>query len=326
VPVTAEGVIGRSASAPPPIGQLDAGGRDGRDQLNPEIMRAMSAAYRAVLSVVVAVVLVVVVAGRAQATMDCTTQPATGAHRGAPIAGSGNTENGKPAFRAAWARSSVGYVEADFRRTKDHQILIMHDATIDRTTNGTGTLSAMTYAHAKTFHLDDGSAIPGEKTFLAGLRATGKGADMELKNLGPAAMSLFVSILSTYTDLSGRIRVTSLSTSQLTSFRSYAGKRASQWTTVLIPTTTEQVADAKAQGPFVQVFHPSHVATYAGAGLTVEATSTGASQWTTVTASPIERVLTNDPDGFRTWWLAACTGTAATTTAKDYPYPTKVED
>jgi glycerophosphoryl diester phosphodiesterase len=256
----------------------------------------------------------------------CPTQPVTGAHRGAPIARSGDTENGMPAFNAAWGRSTVGYAEADFRRTKDHKILIMHDVTIDRTTDGRGRLAAMTYAQAKSHRLNDGSLIPGEITFLAGVRASGKGADMELKDLGPDAMSQFVSILNDHTDLSNRIRITSLSTSQLRSFRSHAGAQASRWTTVLIPTTTEQVQDAKAQGPFVQVYHPGHVATYADAGMLVEATSTGPTQWTTVAASPLERVLTNDPDGFHTWWLAHCTGSAPDTTAKQYPYSTKVED
>jgi glycerophosphoryl diester phosphodiesterase len=54
----------------------------------------------------------------------------------------------------------------------------MHDRTIERTTDGSGTLSTLSYAQAQRHRLDDGSRIPGEVTFLDGLRRSGKSADM----------------------------------------------------------------------------------------------------------------------------------------------------
>lgn len=62
------------------------------------------------------------------------------AHRGAPII-SNEPENSLPAFIAA---KKMGYtiVETDLQLTKDGQWIIMHDYTLDRTTNGKGSVSS----------------------------------------------------------------------------------------------------------------------------------------------------------------------------------------
>ena len=44
-------------------------------------------------------------------------------------------------------------IETDVRMTKDGQIVIMHDYTVDRMTDGTGTISEMTLADIKKLHL-----------------------------------------------------------------------------------------------------------------------------------------------------------------------------
>ena len=46
-------------------------------------------------------------------------------------------ENTMPAFRAA-LEIGVDQIELDVRVTKDGELVIIHDATVDRTTNGTG--------------------------------------------------------------------------------------------------------------------------------------------------------------------------------------------
>lgn len=38
----------------------------------------------------------------------------------------------------------IDYVECDIRTTADHKLVIMHDATVDATTNGKGTIREMT--------------------------------------------------------------------------------------------------------------------------------------------------------------------------------------
>ncbi|HMR18887.1 MAG TPA: glycerophosphodiester phosphodiesterase family protein [Sphingobacterium sp.] len=47
------------------------------------------------------------------------------------------------------------FFEIDPRLTKDSVLVLMHDATIDRTTNGTGKVSDYTYAELQQFYLKD---------------------------------------------------------------------------------------------------------------------------------------------------------------------------
>ena len=53
-------------------------------------------------------------------------------------------------------KMGVDMVEIDVRETKDGQLILMHDETIDRTTTGTGKVSDLTWAYLRTLHLRDG--------------------------------------------------------------------------------------------------------------------------------------------------------------------------
>ncbi|MGW1465851.1 glycerophosphodiester phosphodiesterase family protein [Streptomyces sp. NPDC002308] len=76
----------------------------------------------------------------------------TAAHRGqwrdAP-------ENSLPAFRAAFDRGAE-LVETDIRLTKDGVPVLMHDTTVDRTTNGTGAVADLTLAQLRQLRLKEG--------------------------------------------------------------------------------------------------------------------------------------------------------------------------
>jgi glycerophosphoryl diester phosphodiesterase len=54
-------------------------------------------------------------------------------------------ENTMAAFKEA-IKNGVDYVEIDLRTTKDSVLVIMHDATVDRMTNGKGKINELTYA------------------------------------------------------------------------------------------------------------------------------------------------------------------------------------
>jgi glycerophosphoryl diester phosphodiesterase len=85
------------------------------------------------------------------------------AHRGASAE---RPENTLPAFELAIAeRADV--VECDVRRTSDGALLILHDATVDRTTSGTGELRAMTAAEAQALDAGEGERIPELAEVLA---------------------------------------------------------------------------------------------------------------------------------------------------------------
>ncbi|MEW2388670.1 glycerophosphodiester phosphodiesterase family protein [Streptomyces venezuelae] len=88
----------------------------------------------------------------------------TAAHRGqwrkAP-------ENSVAALRAAFA-DGAEIVEADVRMTKDHVPVLMHDATVDRTTNGKGRVSDLTLAQLRGLRLRAG--LGGRQAPLTGER------------------------------------------------------------------------------------------------------------------------------------------------------------
>lgn len=83
------------------------------------------------------------------------------AHRGAM---SSHPENTLAAFREA-IRCGAHMIEFDVQQTRDKQLIIMHDPTVDRTTNGKGKVSELTFAEIR--RLDAGSwkspAFAGEK-------------------------------------------------------------------------------------------------------------------------------------------------------------------
>ena len=75
------------------------------------------------------------------------------AHRGA----SGNyPENTLIAFQKA-LEIGVDEIELDLHMTKDAHLIVMHDSTVDRTTDGTGAIAELTLAEIKA--LDAGSAF-----------------------------------------------------------------------------------------------------------------------------------------------------------------------
>jgi glycerophosphoryl diester phosphodiesterase len=86
----------------------------------------------------------------------CLTKPACTwkfvvAHRGA---GAGEPENTVAALLAA-AANGADMVEVDTRETSDGEVVILHDSTLDRTTDATGDLSQRTFASLASVHMDD---------------------------------------------------------------------------------------------------------------------------------------------------------------------------
>ncbi len=114
-----------------------------------------------------------------------------GGHRGASAAA---PENTWAAFEAA-VHQGAAYTETDIRRTADGQLVILHDATVDRTTNGQGPVSGLT--RAALGELDAGAwfgdgfrgqRIPELPAFLRWIEGQpGFGAALEVKASGVGA-------------------------------------------------------------------------------------------------------------------------------------------
>ncbi|HEX5417159.1 MAG TPA: glycerophosphodiester phosphodiesterase family protein [Chloroflexota bacterium] len=78
-------------------------------------------------------------------------QPLVIAHQGHSIAFPGNT---MPAYRAA-IELGAEMIEADVQRTCDNHLVMLHDGTLDRTSNGTGPIRDATWDEVRA--LDAGS-------------------------------------------------------------------------------------------------------------------------------------------------------------------------
>jgi glycerophosphoryl diester phosphodiesterase len=90
------------------------------------------------------------------------------AHRGT-FAGALHTENTVPAFWEVVAAGGHG-LETDMRVTKDGAFVLMHDATVDRTTTGTGNVADMTLEQIERIKTNDGGQIPTLRDALNAVR------------------------------------------------------------------------------------------------------------------------------------------------------------
>ena len=103
------------------------------------------------------------------------------AHRGGWIVGSSITENSYRALGRA-ARHGATAIETDVRMTRDRAFLIMHDASLRRTTDGIGWVDSRNKRYInRRVRLDNGQRVP----YLAGLlrraRSFGLNVVIELK-------------------------------------------------------------------------------------------------------------------------------------------------
>lgn len=88
------------------------------------------------------------------------------AHRGGHLKA---PENSLAAFDEA-VEAGADFVEMDVRVSSDGVPFIMHDASVDRTTNGSGKAEAMTYAQLRQLRLKGGDTPP--PTLVEALRRT----------------------------------------------------------------------------------------------------------------------------------------------------------
>lgn len=100
-------------------------------------------------------------------------------HRGAKAY---EPENTLRSFQKA-LELGVNAVELDVRRTRDGEIVVIHDAEVDRTTNGHGSVNELTLAEIKKLLTDRGEKIPTLKEVLDSLDKKAK-ILIELKEIG----------------------------------------------------------------------------------------------------------------------------------------------
>ncbi len=90
------------------------------------------------------------------------------AHRG----GAGEPENTLAAFRNAISQG-VDWLEFDVQMTKDGALVVIHDETVDRTTNGTGAVRDLTLAQIRSLDAGQGEKVPTFQEVLDLAKADG---------------------------------------------------------------------------------------------------------------------------------------------------------
>lgn len=111
------------------------------------------------------------------------------AHRGASAYA---PENTMPSFELAAEMKADG-VETDVHFSKDGKIMIMHDAKLDRTSNGQGLITDYTYDELQVFDMGlktdprfKGTRIPTMDELFELCRRTGMTVNVEIKSADPA--------------------------------------------------------------------------------------------------------------------------------------------
>jgi glycerophosphoryl diester phosphodiesterase len=168
------------------------------------------------------------------------------------------TENGLTAFHRAVA-AGADYLETDVSATANDYPMLMHDATVDRTTDGTGTLRSKTAAQVRAMRLNDGSRVPYVAGLLAYAKLTNRTVMLELKAVGGSVWwSRVVNAIRTYGI--GRVIVQSFHQTRLDRMHSLLP-------TVRLALTTDHqvsVSTARKYGTLL-IAYPALTADYAAA-------------------------------------------------------------
>jgi glycerophosphoryl diester phosphodiesterase len=139
-------------------------------------------------------------------------------HRG--IAGL-EPENTLRSFRRA-VELGVDYVECDVRLTSDRHLVLMHDETMDRTTNGNGRVAEMSFEAIRRLDAGHGERVPTLDELLELLRGRCK-AHVELKGEGTEEPALRIVEAR---GMLGDVALTCFDTARLRALRALSGKVA----------------------------------------------------------------------------------------------------
>jgi glycerophosphoryl diester phosphodiesterase len=231
-------------------------------------------------------------------------------HRGAASVAPENTLVSDEAAR----KGGAAYIENDVQPSKDGVPYIMHDATVDRTTNGTGAIRGLTSAQLNA--LDAGSwfgpgftgeHIPTLAAQLDDLRT--RGGDMLLEIKGAHTKAEVATIVSTISahQMTGRVFVQSFEVDALR----YTHELAPDLPLGLLRSTLDADPVALARQLHLSSYNPSDAALStkpstvdalhkAGVAVMVWTVDT-ADRWQTLDTGKVDCVITNRPADLTRW-------------------------
>lgn len=231
-------------------------------------------------------------------------------HRGG---GATAPENTLPAIKAALA-AGFEYVEVDVALTADGHPVLMHDASVDRTTDGHGRLSTLTLAQVQTLDAGSwfaqeyaGTPVPTFAEFLDVLSVSGRRAIVELKGEWDAAAVAAVVAEVTARGLERQVALSSFDARTL----AVAGAASTVIPRLFIlahlpPDVVRAATEASVRGIVVDrkalLNRPEVVDELHAAGIRVVVyTLNSNTQWDEVTALGVDGIVTDDPATLSTW-------------------------
>jgi glycerophosphoryl diester phosphodiesterase len=248
-------------------------------------------------------------ASAAASATSCVPPPA--AHRGASASA---PENTLPAFAKA-LRAGARILEMDVRFTADGQPVLMHDATVDRTTNGTGPVAALTLAQVKG--LDAGrwfgkrfrhTRVPTLREVLRLGRPYGARYLVELKVTPPTPQLRYFLGRINGARVRDRVTVTSFHRGTLAAMHA---AQPSQPTALIDNGSASSAQDVLAQGrsylPNFATMTPDSVTHWEQAGIAVIPWVVGTqAKWRQAAADRAAAVITNRPAAYLRWATRVC--------------------
>ena len=106
-------------------------------------------------------------------------------------------ENTMLSYRAAFD-CGVDMLEIDLHLTRDGQLALIHDGTVDRTTDGRGRVGGFTLAELQAFDAGLGEKIPEFGEFLSWIGKTSLYLNVEIKTKTHEAVDKAVALLEQY--------------------------------------------------------------------------------------------------------------------------------
>lgn len=230
-------------------------------------------------------------------------------------------ENTLPALQGALNGTMV-YVETDIRLSADGVPVLIHDATVDRTTNGSGRVSGLTLAElqkldAGSWHSREfaGLRIPTLESFLELLAASNKKAMLELKGVWTEDALLVVNTLIEGAGVTHRVVLASFSTETLVALQAAVPDLPRLVITRELP--NDPVALVLEFGAIGVVTSPPSVESdpavvdrihRAGLGILLY-TLNKKQSWRSALALGVDGIITDKPSALDAWLAATAPGT-----------------